>query len=250
MADQIAAKAQQQQESEKTLLGMLFALPFHFIGVMFGSLLGAILIEWVCLYVFWPDAGWKHAQQMFEHELSWLSQDLLHSVIIQEPGRTATWLAQLVYDWAMVKSGLQDGINTLTNYARTNRQTDGLDLRYQIGWVLIKFQDYGLAAFYTVLTFCVRMVILTLTIPLFAMAAFTGLVDGLVRRDLRKFGSGRESSYLYHKARATIVPLTIVPWTVYLAIPISISPLLILLPCAALLGVSVCITAASFKKYL
>ena len=250
MADQGAEKAQQQQEGEKTLLGTLFALPFHFIGVMFGSLLGAILVEWVCLYVFWPDAGWKHAQQMFEHELSWLSQDLLHSVIVQEPGRTATWLAQLVYDWAMVKSGLQDGINTLTNYARTNQQTGGLDLRYQIGWVLIKLQDYGLAALYTVLTFCVRMVILTLTIPLFAMAAFTGLVDGLVRRDLRKFGSGRESSYLYHKARATIVPLTIVPWTVYLAIPISISPLLILLPCAALLGVSVCITAASFKKYL
>ena len=93
-------------------------------------------------------------------------------------------------------------------------------------------------------------VILTLTIPLFALAAFTGLVDGLVRRDLRKFGSGRESSYLYHKARGTIIPLTIVPWTVYLAIPISISPLLILLPCAVLLGVSVYITVSSFKKYL
>lgn len=249
MAD-IAEKAQQQQEGQKTLLGMIFTLPFHFLGVMFGSLLGAILIEWVCLYVFWPDAGWRHAQQMFEHELSWLSQDLLRSVVIQEPGRTATWLAHLVYEWVMVKSGLQDGISTLTDYARTNRNTDGLDLRYQIGWVLITLQDYGLAALYTVLTFCVRMVILTLTIPLFAMAAFTGLVDGLVRRDLRKFGSGRESSYLYHKARATIVPLTIAPWTVYLAIPISISPLLILLPCAALLGVSVCITAASFKKHL
>ena len=87
-------------------------------------------------------------------------------------------------------------------------------------------------------------------IPLFALAAFTGLVDGLVRRDLRKFGSGRESSYLYHKARGTIIPLTIVPWTVYLAIPISISPLLILLPCAVLLGVSVYITVSSFKKYL
>ncbi|HBO6001377.1 DUF4400 domain-containing protein, partial [Pseudomonas aeruginosa] len=35
-----------------------------------------------------------------------------------------------------------------------------------------------------------------------------------------------------------------------LAIPISINPLLILLPCAALLGVAVCITASTFKKYL
>jgi len=35
-----------------------------------------------------------------------------------------------------------------------------------------------------------------------------------------------------------------------LALPISINPMLVLLPCAALLGVSVSITAASFKKYL
>ncbi|HCG0474791.1 TPA: TIGR03747 family integrating conjugative element membrane protein, partial [Pseudomonas aeruginosa] len=27
---------------------------------MFGSLIGAIIVEWVCLYFFWPDAGWKH----------------------------------------------------------------------------------------------------------------------------------------------------------------------------------------------
>ncbi|AZC91327.1 TIGR03747 family integrating conjugative element membrane protein [Pseudomonas chlororaphis] len=250
MAD-IAEKAQQQQEGQKTFLGILFSTPFHFFGVMFGSLLGAIVVEWLCLYIFWPDAGWKHAQEMFEYELSWLSQDLLQSVIIKEPGRTAAWLAHLVYDWVMVKSGLQDSINALTQYARTARQQTGnFDLRYQIGWVMIKFQDYGLAALYTVLTFCVRMVILTLTIPLFLLAAFTGLVDGLVRRDLRKFGSGRESSYLYHKARGTIIPLTIVPWTIYLAIPISISPLLILLPCAFLLGISVCITVSSFKKYL
>jgi len=249
MAD-IAEKAQQQQEGQKTFFGMLFTMPFHFIGVMFGSLLGAIVIEWLCLYLFWPEAGWRHAQAMFEYELRWLSQDLLHSVIIQEPGKTATWLAHLVYDWLMVQSGLQDGINSLTHYARSARHVESYDLRYQIGWVLIQMEDYGLAALYTVLTFCVRIVILTLTIPIFVLAAFTGLVDGLVRRDLRKFGSGRESSYLYHKARATIVPLTIIPWTLYLAIPISISPLLILLPCAALLGLSVCITASSFKKYL
>jgi len=247
----IAQKAEQQQEGQKTLLGMLFSLPFHFIGVVFGSLLGAIVLEWLCLYLLWPAAGWKHAQQMFEYELGWLSQDLLQSVIVREPGQTAAWLAQSAYDWIMIKSGLQDSINSLTQYARAVQlQPGSFDLRYQVGWMMIHSQDYGLAALYTVLTFCVRMVILTLTLPLFLLAAFTGAVDGLVRRDLRKFGSGRESSYLYHKARGTIVPLAIVPWTVYLAIPISVSPLLILLPCALLLGVSVCVTVSSFKKYL
>jgi integrating conjugative element membrane protein (TIGR03747 family) len=114
----------------------------------------------------------------------------------------------------MIKTGLQVSINSMTQYARaTQLQPGSFDVRYQIGWTMIQFQDYGLAALYTVLTFCVRMVILTLTIPLFLLAAFTGAVDGLVRRDLRTFGSGRESSYLYHKARGTILPLAIVPWT-------------------------------------
>ncbi|MGV8222453.1 DUF4400 domain-containing protein, partial [Pseudomonas aeruginosa] len=65
-------------------------------------------------------------------------------------------------------------------------------------------QNYGLTALYTVLTCVVRLVILVITSPLFVMAASTGLVDGLVRRDLRKFGAVRESSYLYHKARDNI----------------------------------------------
>ena len=251
MAD-IAEKAQQQQEGQKTFLGILLATPFHFLGVMFGSLLAAIVVEWICLYLFWPEAGWRHAQQMFEYELSWLSQELTHSVVIKEPGRTATWLAQMVYDWLMVKTGFLDSINALTQYARTAspQQIVNFDLRYETGRVMIKLQDYALAALYTVLTFCVRMVILTMTIPLFLLAGFTGLVDGLVRRDLRKFGSGRESSYLYHKARGAIIPLMIVPWTVYLAMPVSVNSLLILMPCSLLLGVSVHLTVSSFKKYL
>lgn len=245
MAD-VAQRAEQQEEGEKTFLGTVFAAPFQFIGVMFGSLLGAIIVEWLCMYFFWPDVGWRHAQRMFEYELGWLSQDLLQSVVIEEPGRTATWLAQTVYDWLVVKTSLQVNVNRLTQHA----SPDSFDRRYEIGRVMIGFQDYALAALYTVLTFCVRIVVLTLTIPLFLLAAFTGLVDGLVQRDLRKFGSARESSYLYHKARGTIIPLTIVPWTVYLAIPVSISPLLIFLPCATLLGVSVYVSVSSFKKYL
>ncbi|WP_416383712.1 TIGR03747 family integrating conjugative element membrane protein [Pseudomonas guariconensis] len=101
-----------------------------------------------------------------------------------------------------------------------------LVVRYLAAQSVTTIQNYALAVLFTVLIFCVRLVVLALTIPLFALAAFTGLVDGLVRRDLRRFGSGRESSYLYHKARGTIIPLAIFPWTFYLALPISISPML------------------------
>ncbi|MGC3218460.1 DUF4400 domain-containing protein, partial [Pseudomonas aeruginosa] len=75
---------------------------------MFGSLIGTIIVEWLCQYFFLPDAGWKNAQAMLEYELSWLSQGLLLSVVVQVPGRTATRLAQLAYVWLFVKTGIVD----------------------------------------------------------------------------------------------------------------------------------------------
>jgi hypothetical protein len=46
------------------------------------------------------------------------------------------------------------------------------------------------------------------------------------------------------------MPLAVSPWMIYLALPVSVDPLFILLPGAALLGVAVCVSAAMFKKYL
>lgn len=249
MADDVSKKAEQQQERQESLFSKIFWFPFNFLGVMFGSLLVAILVDWVCLYFFWPEAGWRHGQQMLVSEVNWLSKGLVHSAIVQEPGRTATWLVTEAYDWLIVKTGMLSWVQGMESIAHAEPRNE-LDMRYWTAQSVTTIQNYVLAALFTVLVFCVRLVVLLMTIPLFAMAALTGLVDGLVRRDLRKFGAGRESSYLYHKARATIMPLAIFPWTFYLALPISISPMLVLLPCAALLGVSVSITAASFKKYL
>ncbi|EGH49197.1 hypothetical protein PSYPI_45311, partial [Pseudomonas syringae pv. pisi str. 1704B] len=55
MAD-VADRAKQQQDQEQTLIGSLFTLPFRFAAVMFLSLGGAIIVEWICMYFFWPEA--------------------------------------------------------------------------------------------------------------------------------------------------------------------------------------------------
>ncbi|GAH36588.1 unnamed protein product [marine sediment metagenome] len=109
---------------------------------------------------------------------------------------------------------------------------------------------YALAAGYIALTFLVRVVVLVMTLPLFALAAFVAFLDGVVQRDIRRFGAGRESGFVYHRARALIAPLALLPWGIYLSFPISIHPLWILLPSAALLSVAIRVTAATFKKYL
>ncbi|WP_436286532.1 TIGR03747 family integrating conjugative element membrane protein [Serratia nevei] len=124
------------------------------------------------------------------------------------------------------------------------------DFRYYVGVVYMHLETYLTAASYMLLVFLVRTVVLCLSLPLFAMATFVGLVNGLVRRDVRRFGAGRESGFIYHRAKASLIPLIMLPWMLYLVQPFSISPLFVLLPCALLLSIAVNITAGSFKKYL
>ena len=63
-----------------------------------------------------------------------------------------------------------------------------------------------------VLVFLVRLLVLILILPLFVMAAFVGLVDGLVRRDVRGFGAGRRNraSSTTGPGR-TLMPLAVLP---------------------------------------
>ena len=111
-------------------------------------------------------------------------------------------------------------------------------------------QDYLLAALFTVFTFVVRLAVLTLATPLFLLTAITGATDGLMHRDLRKFRADRESSFVYHRAKRTLLPLMISPWMIYLSLPWSLNPIWVLLPCAAIQGLMLAITVSTFKKYL
>jgi len=98
--------------------------------------------------------------------------------------------------------------------------------------------------------FAVRLAILTLATPVFVLFTLVALVDGLVRRDLRRWGGGRESSFVYHYAKQSVLPLVALAWVVYLSLPFSVHPSLVVLPFAALFAVSVSIMAGTFKKYL
>ena len=244
------ATAQRQQVRQQGLIASLITLPFRLFGVLCGSLFLCILIECVGMHFFWPERGWHHAQGMLNHELGQLSENFTSSTLIQEPGRTAYRLVEQGYDWLFVKSGLLDWIRDASTRASAGSLRTTKDFRYYLGLVYVHLESYLIASAYTMLVFLVRLLVLCLTLPLFLMAAFVGLVDGLVRRDVRRFGAGRESGFIYHRAKASLMPLAVLPWVVYLALPVSVHPLLVLLPSAVLLGTVVDIAAGTFKKYL
>ena len=103
-----AVAAQRQQIRQQGLLVGLITLPFRLFGVLCGSLFLCVVIECVGMHFFWPEEGWHHAQNMLNHELALVSESFTRSVIVQEPGRSATHLMELAYNWLFVQSGLLD----------------------------------------------------------------------------------------------------------------------------------------------
>jgi len=213
------------------------------LGLLFGAMLLSIVLELIGTLCFWPDQGWHHSQTMLQSELGWLSSHFKSSLLMPYPAQSTAKILRLVHEWLVIRPGwvqYADGAQQLSN----NYYQDLFGQSY--GAVI----DYLLAAVFTIFTFIVRLVVLTLAFPLFLLAGITGGVDGLMRRDLRKFRADRESSFVYHRARRTLIPLMLTPWFIYLSLPWSINPIWILLPCAALFGLMISTTTATFKKYL
>ncbi|AHL34874.1 membrane protein [Pseudomonas brassicacearum] len=226
------------------LIVLAIGLVLRIISLLIASLLFSILIEFAGLLLFWGDQGWRHSQVMLNSELGWLSEHFKASLILQQPGRRIVQVLDFLNQWLLVKTGFAD----FAQQARVASQGNGFWSR--VNQLYVSIEDFVLAAVYVTFTFVVRLTILVLAIPLFLLAVATGFVDGLMRRDLRKFGAGRESSFVYHRAKRAVIPLLIVPWIIYLSLPFSLNPMAVFLPCAVLLGVTTAITAATFKKYI
>lgn len=111
------------------------------------------------------------------------------------------------------------------------------------------FGEYWRAVPNVIQDFFVRLGIILFSLPAFAVFGITGMVDGLVERDLRRWGGGRESSVVYNLARKSVFPFFISACVIYLSLPFSLHPALIIIPFALFFGLSTRITFERFKKY-
>lgn len=207
------------------------------LGTLIGSLILSIIIEWVGMAFIWQDQGVNHSKQMMAQEFAWFSNEFQQSLLYSRPVALAQETVQFLYQWIFVKTGLQTWLDT--------PKSSEWEL-----WLFNYMRSYIEATLYILIVFVIRLMIIILTSPLFMLAGLVGLIDGLVQRDLRRFGVGRESAYKYHHAKRWVAPVMFLAWIIYLSIPISIHPNFILIPSAILFGVMISLTASNFKKYL
>ena len=233
-------------EVRQGLVSRLLALLGHAIKWLVLSLVFSILTEWIGLAFWWPDEGLDHSRRMLATEIAYLQADFGRSLLSSDPVRFARSIVDTVYHVLFELTRFVDLIEWLGSAPLPGERGLRLWLHGLYGVVA----DYVLAAMQITQVFSVRLAILALAMPVFGMFSLVAIVDGLVQRDLRRWGGGRESSFVYHWAKRSALPLLVLAWVIYLSLPFSLNPGFVVLPVATLFALSVAVTAGTFKKYL
>lgn len=206
----------------------------------------SVLIEWVGMTWWWPEKGTEHSRVMLDIERSNLDRGFRRHVF---SSNASAFGSRLVNGLSHALFGLTH-IDAVIKWAITPPAEDETRLRATIHRAANALADYLIAAKQITQVFGTRLSILLLASPVLALFAIVGFVDGLVRRELRRWGGGRESAFVYHWTKRIVLPAACSGWVVYLLLPTSVSPQLIITPSACAFGIIVSIIAASFKKYL
>lgn len=210
------------------------------------SLVFSILIEWAGMVLWWPDLGRDHSRDMLSVEMGYLRADFGRSLVSSDPALFTKNVADKLYYVLFEFTRIADFIAWVGAAPEAGER----GFRARLHAFFSPFAEYILAAMQVTQVFSVRLAILTLATPVFLLFSLVAFVDGLVRRDLRRWGGGRESSFVYHWAKRSALPLLVLAWVIYLALPFNLHPSFVVLPFAALFALSVTVTSSTFKKYL
>lgn len=213
------------------LLGWIALLPGMLVGFCLSAWMLAIALEWLGEAFFWRNTCASHSEQVLQATWQWWKN-------------SAGAPVRLVENLAIVSGTLQQGLAALI--ASLNGQS-GLFWTETVTTVI---RCALLSAGNVTLTFLLRLAILLQAPPLFALIIAVGLIDGLVRRDLRRFGAGHESGFVYHHARRMISSSLAATGLVWLTVPVFLDPVYLLVAGAILIGLTISVAVGAFKKFM
>jgi len=230
---------------KQALFWRLFGAFTQLVFLIVVAWLFSVVVEWIGLTFLWPDQGVNHSRHMFLTELTYLNDGFAERVIGFRPVTLAIWLSSSMYYWVFEWTRLVD----LVEWSLIP-SSGGSDFRIAWANIVQWGNTYFLSAINTTQLFGVRLAVAMLCLPAFLMVGIAALTDGIVERELRRFGAGNESSFVYHNVKSWLRPTVIGALFLYLGMPISVHPNLIFVPALILYGGTIYLTSATFKKYL
>ena len=210
------------------------------------SLVLAVFVEWVGMTWWWSEDSVGHSRRMLEVERRFLGTAFQRHLLEIEPARLSEdighRLSFVIFDLTR--------LNRVMEWAVQAPSPNEPRLRAGIHRFANRLANYLIAAKNMILLFSVRMTVLLFAIPVLVLCCIVACIEGLVRRDLRRWGGGRESGFIYHWAKRVAMPLAVGAWIIYLMLPVSIHPSVVILTFAALLSMATTAAVGRFKKYL
>ena len=224
-------------------LTWLLSLVFGAVISIIGSLAIGTVIEWIGMHVWWKDQGVQHSRDMVTEDLGYLAEYRRSLLTEDTVAFAATWAD------AATRAASATGILLLIRKG-SEPVAAGPKESHPVRLLRIA-TPYLIAMVYVWQDAFIRLAIVYLALPAFALAFLIGLVDGLGRRDIRKWCGGRESSFVYHHAKRLLWPAFTFGFFLYLTWPTGgFNPAWAVLPFCAASAFTVSLMAATFKKYL
>lgn len=228
---------------------------FGLISVTLSSWLIGIVVEIAGDHSLWQNAGSEHARQMVLQDLEHIAA-APRSLIVPD---TVALSQQIVTAVALPYRtlGLLDApalerqaqIRPAPVQARRGSLLD--NVRQASGDMSVTARLWGQISMYVAMDVLLRMSVAAFALPAFVLACLVGVTDGLVRRDLRRWSGGRESSFVYHHAKRYTGWALTGGFGLYLAWPFGgFNPAYMVLVFTTLVAFSMSTTVAAFKKYV
>lgn len=228
MAESMPVQRQPATASASSMGVSVFTWCCRWFLLLVVALLLSILIEWGGMLFLWPEQGIAHSRTMLETEAGYLTHLRASNTVLADAVNQMMLAVMLMVERVI-------GWTALERLATAS-----------IEWVRLA----SVSAINMIHVFALRLLVLTLSLPTFVLFGLAGLVRGVVRRDLRRWGGGRESSGMFH-LYSRLMPASLVGvWFFYLSMPISINPFWLIGPAALLFALLVSGVAYRFKKYV
>jgi integrating conjugative element membrane protein (TIGR03747 family) len=98
--------------------------------------------------------------------------------------------------------------------------------------------------------FSIRLATLALAVPMLGLVAVGALSDGLIGWYRRRTGGGRESGFVFHRAKWLAAHVLLLLCFAYLVPPTTVEPTMVITSFAIIFAVATRVATASFKKYV
>jgi integrating conjugative element membrane protein (TIGR03747 family) len=239
-----------------------FILAIGLCSVTLSAWFVGVLIGIGGCYTFWPDSACeRRAADLVREDLDYITA-APRSLLV---GDTVAFSAQLVatvrlpYEklgllrWYLRWHGPQADLDTVpvqgdaTNSSRRMARI----MAQGIHEISVTLSRWTLITMYVAMDVLLRLSVALYALPAFVLACLIGALDGMVRRDLRRWGGGRESSFVYHHAKHYTVWALTGGFGLYLSWPFGgFNPSYMVLAFTVLVAATLSTTVGAFKKYL